>query len=196
MAVRRFRSLACVTAPAHAPGDMADSDEPNKLLVLAFDAQLKALEAHLAITRLVTEGSILVHDAVFIAKREDGKVRVTETLDITPGDAAIRGSFWGALLGVLVAGPIGLVAGAAINAGGYALIAKLTDIGVPDATVEEIGESLAPSWTALALLVSHVEEQALLTELKRFAGAKLVQTSLPPEAVTALRAALTVPDAG
>lgn len=168
---------------------MTDTD-PRKLLVLAFDSPLKAQEAFLAVTRLMSDGSVLVRDAVFIQKRDDGKVRVVETLDMTPGEAAVRGSFWGALFGVLIAGPIGLLAGAAINAGGYALIAKLTDIGIPDATVKEIGESLEAGSTALALLVSHVDNDALLVEMKRFAGAKLVQATLSPETVTALRSAL------
>lgn len=168
---------------------MTDTD-PRKLLVLAFDSQLQALEAYLAVSRLMSQGTVLVRDAVFISKRDDGKVRVTETLDITPADAAVRGSLWGALFGVLLAGPIGLVAGAAINAGGYALIAKFVDIGVPDAKVKEIGEALVPGSTALALLVSHVDNDALLTEMTRFAGAKLVETTLSAETVAALRAAL------
>ena len=168
---------------------MNDND-PRKLLVLAFDSPLKAQEAFLAVTRLMNEGSVLIQDAAFIQKRDDGKVKVTETLDITPGEAAVRGSLWGALLGALVAGPIGLLAGAAINAGGYALIAKLTDIGIPDETVKEIGDTLDAGSTALALLVSHVDNDVLLTEMKRFAGAKLVQTTLSPETVAALRSAL------
>jgi uncharacterized membrane protein len=168
---------------------MTDND-PRKLLVLAFESQLHAMEAYLAVSRLMGQGSILVRDAVFISKRDDGKVRVTETLDITPGEAAVRGSLWGALLGVLIGGPIGMVAGAAINAGGYALIAKFVDIGVPDEKVKEIGDAIGPGSTALALLVSHVDEDALLAELRRFAGAKLVQTTLSPKTVAALQAAL------
>jgi uncharacterized membrane protein len=168
---------------------MTDQD-PRKLLVLAFESQLHALEAYLAVSRLMGQGSVVMQDAVFISKRDDGKVKVTETLDTTPGDAAVRGSLWGALLGALVAGPFGLVAGAAINAGGYALIAKFTDIGVPDAKVKEIGDAIAPGCTALALLVSHVDEDALLVEMRRFAGAKLVEATLSPETVAALRAAL------
>ena len=168
-------------------------DDPRKLLVLAFESSLQAIEAHLAVMRLMERGSILVRDAVFISKREDGKVRVTETLDVTPGDAAVRGSLWGALFGVLLAGPVGMLAGAAINAGGYALIAKLVDIGVPDAKVKEIGDLVTPGSTALALLVSHIDDDALLTEMKRFAGAKLVESTLSPATVDALRSALAQP---
>ncbi len=165
--------------------------DPRKLLVLAFDSPLRAQEAFLAVTRLTGEGHLLVQDAVFIQKREDGKVRVTETLDISPGDAALNGSLWGALIGTIVAGPVGLLAGGALSAGIGALVAKFTDIGVPDGKVEEIGKALEPSTTALALLVSHIDEAALTDELRRFTGATLVQTDLSADMVERLRGALS-----
>jgi uncharacterized membrane protein len=164
---------------------------PAKLLVLAFDSSIRAQEAFLAATRMSSDGQLLVQDAVFLQKRADGKVRVTETLDISPGDAAFNGSMWGALIGTIVAGPVGFLAGGALLAGIGALVAKLTDLGIPDATVEELGKALEPSSTALALLVSHVDEDALAAELRRFAGAKIVQTTLSPESVANLRNALT-----
>jgi uncharacterized membrane protein len=166
------------------------ANDPRKLIVLGFDSPLKAQEALLAATRLVTEGQILLHDAVFVSKDEDGSTRVTETVDETPGDAALNGSFWGMLFGTLLAGPVGTVVGGAVSAGASALIAKLVDIGIPDGTVKELRDAVSPGTTALALLVSHVHEAALLAELHRFAGAKLVRTDLPDEAVTAVKAAL------
>jgi len=165
--------------------------DPRKLLVLAFDSPIRAQEAFLAVQRLTAEGRLLVQDAVFIQKREDGKVKVTETLDISPGNAAVNGSLWGALFGTIIAGPVGLLAGGAVSAGLGALIAKFTDIGVPDGTVEAIGKALEPNTTALALLVSHIDDDALATELRRFAGATLVQTDLSPEMIERLRAALS-----
>lgn len=167
------------------------STHPAKLLVLAFDSSLRAQEAFLAATRMSHDGQLLVQDAVFLQKRSDGKVRVTETLDISPADAAFNGSLWGALLGTIVAGPVGFLAGGALLAGIGALVAKFTDLGIPDATVTELGKALEPNSTALALLVSHVDEDALAAELRRFAGATIVQTTLSPESVANLRAALT-----
>jgi uncharacterized membrane protein len=166
------------------------AEDARRLIVLGFDSPLKAEEALLAATRLVTEGEILLHDAVFVAKDEDGSTRVTETVDETPGDAALSGSFWGMLFGTLLAGPVGTVVGGAVTAGASALVAKLVDIGIPDATVKELRDTITPGTTALALLISHVHESALLAELHRFAGAKLVRTTLPAEAVAAVQAAL------
>jgi|LNFM01.1.fsa_nt_gb uncharacterized membrane protein len=173
---------------------MTESD-PRKLLVLGFDSPLLAQEAFLAMTRLAQSGQILVQDAVFIHKRDDGKVKVSETIDISPGDAALSSSLWGALLGTIVGGPIGLLAVGAVSAGIGALVARFTDIGVPDGTVKSIGEALAPAKTALALLLSHIDEDALATELKRFAGATIVQSSLSEATVAALRASVASPAA-
>jgi uncharacterized membrane protein len=169
------------------------ANDPRKLIVLGFDARLKAEEALLAATRLQTEGQILLHDAVFVAKDEDGTTHVTETTDPTPGSAALGGSVWGLLLGTLLGGPVGGLLGGAISAGSGALMAKLIDVGIPDATVSSLREAVAPGTTALALLISHIHETALLTELRRFAGANVVATDLPDDAVAAVKAALAGP---
>jgi len=167
--------------------------DPRKLIVLGFDSRLKAEEALLAATRLQTEGQIVLHDAVFVAKDEDGSTRVTETVDQTPGDAALSGSFWGMLFGTLLAGPVGTVVGGAVSAGASALVAKLIDIGISDAAIKELRQTVTPGTTALALLISHIHEAPLVAELHRFAGAKLVATTLPDAAVAAVQEALETP---
>jgi uncharacterized membrane protein len=164
--------------------------DPRSLLVLAFDSNLEAHEAFLAMNRLQQDQVLVLHDAVFISKNEEGKTSVTETIDPEPGQSAVSGGLWGALLGTIIAGPIGTLVGAATSAGLGALSAKLIDIGIPDGTVKELEEAVKPGSTALALLVTHVNEVELERELVRFAGATLVRSDLPPETVERLRAAL------
>jgi uncharacterized membrane protein len=168
-----------------------DTKDPGSLLVLAFDSALKSREAFLAFQRLQVDKVVSIHDAVFIEKDAAGKVNVIETIDPQPASSAASGGLWGALIGTLVAGPIGTIVGAAATAGLSALAAKLIDIGIPDATVKEIEEATPPGSSALALLLSHVKEDALQAELSRFSGAKLVQSTLSPLAVQGLRNALT-----
>ncbi|MBK8240209.1 MAG: DUF1269 domain-containing protein [Deltaproteobacteria bacterium] len=67
-------------------------------------------------------------------------------------------------------------------------MAKFTDIGVPDGTVEAIGKALEPSTTALALLVSHIDDDASPPSCAA-SQRELWQTD-PPEMVERLRAAL------
>jgi len=166
------------------------ANDPRKLIVLGFDSRLKAEEALLAATRLQTEGEILLHDAVFVSKDEDGSTRVTETVDQAPGDAALSGGFWGMLFGTILAGPVGTVVGGAVSAGASALVAKLVDTGITDGSIKKLRETIATGTTALALLISHIHEDKLVAELHRFAGATLVATDLPDAAVAAVKAAL------
>jgi uncharacterized membrane protein len=162
----------------------------HKLLVISFDDRLRAQEFLLAVARLQKDQDLQMHDAVFVQRDADGTSHVTETTDITAGRGALGGAVWGLLLGTLFGGPIGgLIAGAA-TAGGGALYAKLVDTGIKDASVAQLRTAVPPGRTALALLVSHVSVADLQRELTRFPGAELVESDLPPAAVTAVQNAL------
>ena len=162
----------------------------SKLLVISFTDALRAQEFLLAVAGLQLREEIQLHDAVIITRAEDGSSHVRETTDVTPGQAGLGGGVWGLLLGTLFGGPIGgLVVGAA-TAGGGALYAKLVDTGVKDATIYELRTAVPPGRTAVALLVSHVSVADLQRELARFPQAQLVETDLPPAAVSAVQAAL------
>lgn len=168
----------------------AKTPDNAKLLVISFDDPLRAQEFLLAVARLQKNQEIQLHDAVLVTRAEDGTSHVRETTDVTPGQAGIGGGVWGLLLGTLFGGPIGgLVVGAA-TAGGGALYAKLVDTGIKDATVTELRSAVPPGRTAVALLVSHVSVADLQRELTRFPNAQLVETDLPPAAVSAVEEAL------
>src|SRR5579875_3321295 len=165
---------------------MAAAPDNSKLLVISFDDPLRAQEFLLAAARLQRDEELQLHDAVIIRRDADGTSHVTETTDVTPGQAGVGAGVWGLLLG----GPIGgLVVGAA-TAGGGALYAKLRDTGVKDATVHELREAVPPGRTAVAMLVSHVSVADLQRELTRFPRAELVETDMPPAAVNAVQEAL------
>ncbi len=162
----------------------------SKLLVISFDDALRAQEFLLAVARLQQHEDIQLHDAVLISRAQDGSSHVRETTDVTPGQAGLGAGVWGLLLGTLFGGPIGgLVVGAA-SAGGGALFAKLVDTGVKDETVQELRSTVPPGRTAVALLVSHVSVADLQRELARFPHAQLIETDLPPAAVSAVQHAL------
>jgi uncharacterized membrane protein len=169
---------------------MSQPPDNSKLLVISFDDPLRAQEFLLAAARLQRDDELQLHDAVIIRRDADGTARVTETTDVTPGQAGVGAGVWGLLLGTLFGGPIGgLVVGAA-TAGGGALYAKLRDTGVKDATIEQLRNAVPPGRTAVALLVSHVSVGDLQRELARFPRAELVETDMPPAAVNAVQEAL------
>ncbi|HZA87032.1 MAG TPA: hypothetical protein VE466_09140, partial [Acidimicrobiales bacterium] len=68
--------------------------------------------------------------------------------------------------------------------------AKVIDHGVPDEWVAWFREAVQPGTTTLALLVEDLDQQALVGELERFAGAKLVYANLDPRWVDRIRSAL------
>ena len=162
----------------------------SKLLVISFDDAMRAQEFLLASARMQRDQQLQLHDAVIINRQEDGTSHVRETTDVTPAQAGVGAGVWGLLLGTLFGGPIGgLIAGAA-TAGGGALYAKLRDTGVKDAQIEELRQAVPPGRTAVALLVSHLSMGDLQRELTRFPRAELVETDLPPAAVSAVQEAL------
>lgn len=166
---------------------MTDKD-PRSLVVLGFDDQLAAQEMLTALTRMSSEGTLLLQDAVFVTKSQKGKVRVVQTMDPSTGQAAWSGAFWGLLFGIILFIP---VIGMAIGAGTAALTAKLIDTGIDDKFVKQLRESIEPGKVYLAVLVSHVNQEKALEEMKRYAGlATLIQTNVSDAAESALADAL------
>lgn len=163
-------------------------NDPRSLVVLGFDSELAAQEMLTALTRMTTEGTLLLQDAVFVTRNEKGKVHVRQTTDPSPGQAAFGGAFWGLLFGIILAVP---VIGLAIGAGSAALAASLIDTGISDKFVKDLRQSIEPGRVYLAVLVSHVNPEKALEEMKRYSGlAEVVTTNLTPEAVGRLEEAL------
>jgi uncharacterized membrane protein len=134
---------------------------------------------------MTQEGVLVLRDAVFVTKTENGKVRVIETTDPSTGQAAMGGAFWGLLFGVLLFVP---VLGMAIGAGTAAIVSKLTDTGVSHEFIQQLRGSIEPGHVYLAALVSHVDSERALAEMRRWAGmAELVSANIPAERFQALK---------
>ncbi|MCC5953431.1 MAG: DUF1269 domain-containing protein [Acidimicrobiia bacterium] len=162
--------------------------QPQSIVVFDFDSEAGAAEMLTTLNRMSTEGTLLLQDAVFVTRNDKGKIKVRQTTDPSPGQAAWGGAFWGLLFGIILFIP---VIGLAIGAGSAALMAKLIDTGISDDFVKQLRESIQPGNVYLAVLVSHVDREAALEEVKRYAGlTSIVTTNLPPEAVETLEEAL------
>ena len=147
---------------------------------MSFGKVSRAEEVLLALVHLQQEGEVALSDAVIVWKEADGKVRIRQTVDPTPGRSALNGSIWGMIAGMLFGGPVFLAA-AAVGAGSGALLAKLIDLGLDDGWVKEVGEWLDPGTSALLLLVEDDVRPAVLAELGRYEGRVLYCTF--PDAV-------------
>jgi uncharacterized membrane protein len=162
----------------------------HTLVGISFGDAFRAQEFLTAATRLAANGRLRLRDAVFVGKDDDGKTVVRETLDPVPGRSALSGALWAGLFGLILGGPVGWIVGAGVGAGTGAVAAKVIDHGVPDEWVAWFREAVQPGSTTLALLVEDLDQQALVGELERFAGAKLVYANLDPLWVDRIRSAL------
>jgi uncharacterized membrane protein len=91
---------------------------------------------------------------------------------------------------------VGWVVGAGVGAGTGAVAAKVIDHGVSDEWVAWFRETVDADTTTLVLLVENLDRAALVGELERFAGARLVYANLDPLWTGRIRTALGEPGAG
>lgn len=160
------------------------------IIGVSFDRQVLAQQYLLAMGGLKEAGHLDLQDAVVVTKTDDGSVKVVETIDPTPGRAALNGAMWTSLLGLLVGGPVGWIAGLGIGAASGAVTAKIVDIGIPDEWVSWFRDAVEPGTSTVVILADHVHVPALAEEARRFAGAELLYTSMPDYAYEQLREAL------
>ena len=143
----------------------------------------------MAMSRLRSDGSLELKDAVIVEKTLDGDVKVTETIDPTPGRSALSGAMWTGLLGLVVGGPVGWIAGMGIGAGAGAVTAKVIDLGIPDEWVDWFKQAVRPGTSAVIILAKNVDMRALEHEAERFPGAELIESTLPEAVIHDLAAA-------
>lgn len=163
---------------------------PQTLVGISFPDLFRAQEFLTAVTRLRANGSLVLEDAVIVVKHDDGKTVVQETIDPQPGRSAMTGGMWTGLFGLLLGGPVGWVAGAAIGAGAGALTAKVIDLGISDEWVAWFREAVKPGTATVAILASEIIEAHLVAEVERFAGAELVYANFDEDMLRRLGEAL------
>lgn len=160
------------------------------LLGLSFDDQFRAQEFLTAMSGLASRGALRLRDAVIVSKDANGDVKVRETIDPQPGRTAASGAIWSGLLGLIIGGPVGWIAGLGIGAGAGAITAKVVDLGVPDEWVDWFREAVRSGTTTVVILAEDLDVGALEDEVRRFAGAELLHATLPAATIDQLRNAL------
>jgi uncharacterized membrane protein len=78
-----------------------------------------------------------------------------------------------------------------VGAGAGAISGKLSDLGIDDRMMKELGASFTPGASALFVLVRKATPDKVLEGLKEFAGkGKVLKTSLKQDSEEALRKVL------
>ena len=157
----------------------------SNLVVVGFDDESAAFTMRAELIKMQKDYLIEMEDVVVVTKDEKNKVKLHQAVNLT-ASGAVGGSFWGMLIGFLFLNPL---AGAAIGAGAGALGGKLSDIGINDKFMKELGETFTPGTSALFVLVRKSTPDKVLDRLKGFKG-KVLQTSLTKDREDDLRKVL------
>ena len=156
----------------------------SNLIVFTFDNETEAERMRDSLVSMQKQQIISLEDAAVVIRREDGKVKVKQAQSLV-GAGALGGSFWGLLIGLLFWAPwLGLAIGAATGA----LAGGMTDIGVDDKFIKEVGENIELGHSALFLLVTDSTPDKVMDGLSDF-HPTVYQTSLSEEDDAKLRAA-------
>lgn len=165
----------------------ARAESESDLWAFELDSPLRAREALLAAMRLVGRGHLKLEDAAIVTKIR-GRVRITQTRDVSTGQGAVGGAWVGTLAGLFIGGPL---LGAALGAAAGGLFAKLRDYGIDDDQMRRMGEDLAEGRAALFLLVEECHPMRALYEVSRFPG-RLLASSADPARIEEVSSRLAV----
>ena len=113
-------------------------------------------------------------DMVIIERREDGKVKLHQPS--LAGAGAVSGALWGGLIGLIFLMPL---FGMAIGAASGAAAGAVSDYGIDDKFMKELGESLDPGSAAVLLLVRKASMDKILPKIE--IEGRIIQTSLDDE---------------
>jgi uncharacterized membrane protein len=157
----------------------------SDLIVVGFKDEFKADEVMNELRRLQSEYLVDLEDAAVVIRNQEGKVKIKQAQELVAA-GAISGSYWGVLLSVIFFNPIFALVGAAAGA----LSGALSDIGIDDNFIRDLGSTIEPGTSAIFVLVRKSTPDRVLADLSKFEG-KVLRTSLSKEDEAKLQAALS-----
>ena len=159
----------------------------STLIAIGYPDAQTAEEVRGVLIQATKERLVDLQDAVVVEHRADGKIKLHQAVSTT-GAGAAGGALWGGLIGLLFLAPLfGMAVGAATGA----VAGKVTDAGVNDDFLKQLGDKLEPGAAALIALGSSQAPDKLLERLRPYGG-DVIQTSLANEEEERLRSSLGV----
>ena len=158
------------------------------LIAIAYPDAATAEQVRAELGRASKEYLLELHDAVVVEHDANGKMKLHQAYS-SAGVGAAGGAMWGGLIGLLFLAPL---FGMAIGAASGALAGKMSDAGVNDDFMKQLGAKLPPGGAALIALGRSDTPDRVLERLRPFGG-EVVQTSLSDEDEARLRAGLGEP---
>jgi uncharacterized membrane protein len=156
----------------------------SNLVAIAYDDVDQARQVTETLGGLMKEHSIELEDAVIVEHQANGKIKLHQPS--MAGLGAASGALWGGLIGLIFFVPL---FGLAIGAASGAAAGALTDTGIDDKFMKELGDKLPQGGAAVFVLVREATADKVVPEISKFGG-HVIQSSLSNEQETALQEAL------
>jgi uncharacterized membrane protein len=155
----------------------------SDLVAIAYPDVATAQDVAANIVEAQKSHVIDLDDLVVVEREQDGKVKLHQPSAAAGG--ALGGAFWGGLIGLIFFVPfVGMAIGAATGAAAGAL----SDYGVDDKFMKQLGDNLQPGQAAVIALVRQVTVDKVLPQIK--IQGTIIQTSLDNETEQRLADAL------
>ena len=160
----------------------------STLIVVGYQDIHKAEEVRLQLWKLQRDYLLDLEDAVVVVKNDKGKVKLHQAFNLTAA-GAMSGGFWGSLIGLMFLNPL---LGLAVGASAGAVSGALTDVGIDDQFMKDLGATLTPGSSSLFVLLRNpsAAPDKVLEELKG-TGGTILKTSLSHEDEAKIQAALS-----
>ena len=155
----------------------------SDLIAIAYSDLQTAQRVASNVAGLKRSHDIELDDLVVVERKDNGKIKLHQPSLAAAG--AVGGALWGGLIGLIFFVPLfGMAIGAASGAAGGAL----SDFGVDDKFMKEMGEGLIPGSAAIVALVRKFPPDRVLESVQE--QGTIIRTSLDEETEARLSAAL------
>jgi uncharacterized membrane protein len=160
----------------------------SNLVAIAYPDRETAEQVRRTLFEMQKEHIIELDDVVVVARTPEGKVKLHQSTSMA-GVGAAGGAMWGGLIGLLFLAPL---VGMAVGAASGAATGALTDYGIDDKFMKDLGTNMGEEGAAIIVLVRKSTPDKVLPRIKEYGG-HVLQTSLSQEAEDDLRATLGEP---
>ncbi len=157
----------------------------STLIAIAYPDVATAEQVRQELIQATKEHLVSLEDAVVIEHRPDGKIKLHQAMS-PAGAGAAGGALWGGLIGLIFLAPL---VGMAVGAASGAAAGKVTDVGVNDSFMKDLGDKLPAGAAALVALGRSDAPDKVIDRVKGYGG-DVIQTSLDEEQEAHIRAAL------
>jgi uncharacterized membrane protein len=165
-----------------------------ELIVVGFKKDMyRASEVLNELQELNDDWVVDLHDAVAVYRDYSGKLRVDQSYQMTTGEGAAWGGFWGLLIGATLAIPFtagasaaaaagavaaGALGGTAIGAGAGAVDASSwkDEFGIPDDFVQRVGAMVQPGDSAIYAILRVGDPDVVANQFRGYGGTILRTT--------------------